>query len=67
MKIIFDEKYFNIKEVAEMLDISSTSVNKYVKTGQFRATKIASMWHIKESDLKFYLDSNSNAELLEKS
>jgi excisionase family DNA binding protein len=61
MKIIFDEKHFNIKEVAEMLGISATSVHNYVKAGTLRATKIASSWHIKEADIKTYLDSNSNA------
>jgi len=63
MKIIFDEKHFSIKEVAEMLGISPTSVNNYVKTGKLRATKIASSWHIKEVDIKAYLDSNSNAHM----
>jgi excisionase family DNA binding protein len=63
MKIIFDEKHFNIKEVAEMLGISPTSINNYVKTGKIRATKIASAWHIKEADIKTYLAENSNAAL----
>jgi len=64
MKIIFDEKHFSIKEVAEMLGISPTSVNNYVKTGKLRATKIASSWHIKEVDIKAYLDSNSNTHMI---
>lgn len=66
MKIIFDEKHFSIKEVAEILGISPTSVNNYVKAGKLRATKIASSWHIKEADIKVYLDENSNVEKNEK-
>jgi len=62
MKIIFDEKHFSIKEVAEILGISTTSVNNYVKAGKLRATKIASSWHIKETDIKAYLDKNSNTD-----
>jgi len=60
MKVIFGEKLFSIKEVAEMLGISSTSVHNYVKSGKLRATKIASAWHIKEADIKAYLDGNTN-------
>ena len=66
MKIIFDEKHFNIKEVAELLGISATSVNNYIKAGKLRATKIASSWHIKEADIKSYLDENSNTDKPEK-
>jgi len=62
MKVIFDEKHFNIKEVSEMLSISSTSINNYIKNGKIRATKIASAWHIKEADIKAYLSSNSNTQ-----
>jgi len=60
MKIIFDEKHFSIKEVSGMLGISTTSVNNYVKTGKLRATKIGSSWHIKEKDIKAFLESNTN-------
>lgn len=66
MKIIFDEKHFSIKEVADMLGISPTSVNNYVNAGELRATKIASSWHIKELDIKAYLDNNSSAILNKK-
>jgi len=62
MKIIFDEKYFSIKEVAEMLGISTASVHNYVKTSKLCATKLASSWHIKEADIKAFLDSNLNTE-----
>ena len=62
MKIIFDEKHFKIKEVAEMLGVSPNSINNYVKAGKLRATKIASAWHIKEADIKAYLHENSNTQ-----
>jgi len=65
MKIIFDEKHFTIKEVSEILGISPTSINAYIKAGKIRATKIASAWHIKEADIKAYLDDNSNTKIFE--
>jgi len=65
MKIIFDEKHFSVKEVAEILGISVTSVNNYVKTSRMRATKIASSWHIREKDIKEYMQDNSNRKEVE--
>ena len=61
MKTIFDEKHYNIKEVAEILSISATSVHNYIKAGTVKATKIAGAWHMKEDDIKAYLESNTNA------
>ena len=60
MKIIFEEKHYNVKEVAEILGISTTSIHNYVKAGTMKAVKIAGMWYVKESEIKAYLDDNTN-------
>lgn len=62
MKTIFDERHYNVKEVAEILSISTTSIHNYIKTGALRAVKIGGLWHIKESAIKDYLNGNTNAE-----
>lgn len=62
MKIIFEEKHYNVKEVAELLGISTTSIHNYVKSGTMKAVKIAGMWYVKESEIKAYLDGNTNIE-----
>lgn len=59
MKIIFDEKHYNVKEVAELLSISTTSIHNYIKTGTLKAVKIGGLWHIKESIIKEYLEGNT--------
>ena len=56
MKIIYDEKHHNVKEVAEILGISTTTVHNYVKNGTLKAVKIGGLWHIKETVIKAYLD-----------
>lgn len=56
MKIIYGEKHHNVKEVAEILGISTTTVHNYVKNGTLKAVKIGGLWHIKETVIKAYLD-----------
>jgi len=66
MKIIFDEKHFALKEVAQMLGVSSASIHNYIKTKKLNATKIGASWHIKEADIKAYLHENSNTNIYSK-
>ena len=58
MKIIYDEKHHTIKEVAEILGISTTTVNNYIKNGTLKAVKIGGLWHITEFNIKAYLDGS---------
>jgi len=62
MKLIFEEKHYNIKEVAEILGISTTTVHNYVKANTFKAVKIGGLWHIKESVIKAYLDGSEKGQ-----
>ena len=59
MKIIYDEKHHNIKEVAEILGVSTTTIHSYIKTGKFKALKIGGLWHITESTIKIFLDGGA--------
>jgi excisionase family DNA binding protein len=60
MKIIYDEKHHTIKEVAEILGISTTTVHNYIKTGVLKAVKIGGLWHITETTIKKYLAGDDN-------
>ena len=60
MKIIYDEKHHNVKEVAEILSISTTTVHNYVKIGTLKAVKIGGLWHIKETEIKAFLDGSNS-------
>ena len=67
MKEIFGVKHYDIKETAEMLGISTTSVQNYIKSGNMKAAKVGGRWLLKEEDIKVYLenawtDSNKKSE-----
>ena len=67
MKEIFGVKHYDIKETAEMLGISTTSIQNYIKSGNMKAAKVGGRWLLKEEDIKVYLenawtDSNKKSE-----
>ena len=53
------EKLFTIEEVAEILRVSTRSVNRYIESGRLKASKIG-VWRIKQSDLDAFLEQTSN-------
>ncbi|TSC59607.1 MAG: Uncharacterized protein LiPW15_627 [Parcubacteria group bacterium LiPW_15] len=53
------EKLLTIEEVAEILRVSTRSVNRYIELGKLKASKIG-VWRIKESDLNAFLEDTSN-------
>jgi len=56
MKEIFGIKHYDIKETADILGISSTSVLNYIKAGAMKAAKVGGRWLVKEEDIKAYLE-----------
>ena len=59
MKEIFGVKHYDIKETADILGISSTSVLNYIKAGMMKAAKVGGRWLVKEEDIKAYLENAS--------
>lgn len=53
------DKLLTIEEVAEILRVSTRSVNRYIESGRLKASKIG-WWRIKQSDLDRFLEENSN-------
>lgn len=49
-------KFYDIKETAEILGVSTRTVQTYITDGKIKAQKIGNKWKIKEEDLKKYLD-----------
>ncbi len=53
------DKLLTIKEVAKYLRVSERSVLRYIEAGRLKAIKVG-WWRVKESDLKKFLNKNSN-------
>lgn len=55
------DSLLTIEEVAEVLRVSTRSVNRYIEAGKLRASKIG-VWRIKQSDLDNFLNATSNVK-----
>jgi len=53
------DKLLTIKEVAQYLRVSERSIDRYIKSGRLKASKIG-QWRISEKDLKEFIIKNSN-------
>lgn len=59
MKEIFGVKHYDIKETADILGISTTSVLNYIKAGTMEAAKVGGRWLLTEEGIKVYLENAS--------
>ena len=53
------EIFFTIPEIAKMLKVSGRSINRYIRSGRLKASKIG-WWRVKKSDLEEFLSKTSN-------
>ena len=60
-----EDKLLTIEEVAEILRVSSRSVNRYIESGRLKASKLG-VWRIKQSDLDRFLEETSNQKSKQK-
>ena len=52
-----DEKIYSAKEVAELLKIPVSGVQRYIRLGELTAMKLGREYRIMESDLDTFLDN----------
>jgi len=56
-----DERFYTIKEVAELLKVSDGGVRKWLKTGKLKGIKLGRIWRIKKSDLEEFVNERRGA------
>ena len=52
---------YSIKEVCELLGISSDTVRRWIKSGQLKAVKVGIQWRVKRESIQDILDSGTPA------
>jgi len=56
MQELKDIKFYEIKEVAKMLNVTSRTILNYIKGGKLKAVKIGGKWKITEKILMLFVD-----------
>lgn len=62
MKMIYEEKYLDVVEVSETIDLSTTTVRNYMRNGRISAKKIGAGWYANEKDIQSYLISGKTGK-----
>lgn len=55
------DELLTIGEAAEVLRVSTRSINRYIEAGKLKASKIGA-WRIKQSDVDNFLNKTSNVK-----
>jgi excisionase family DNA binding protein len=50
--VMVREKYYNTKEVSEMLSIGQEYLRQLLREGKVKGVKVGKRWKIKESDIE---------------
>lgn len=62
-----EDKFYNIEQVAEILDVHHKTVRKFIKDGKLRANKLGKQWRISKSDLDLFTNNKDSAVDIESS
>ncbi len=63
-------RFYSVEEISSILDIHPKTVQRYIREGKIKATKVGKAWRVMEKDFKVFMnvtDSDSNLTRVEKS
>jgi excisionase family DNA binding protein len=52
--------YYTVEQISEMLDIHPKTIQRYIREGKLRATKIGKSWRVTGHDISVFMESNRN-------
>ena len=55
-----NEKYYNVEQISQLLKIHPKTIQRYIREGKLRATKIGKGWRVSGHDLSQFTESTSN-------
>jgi len=56
-KLIIDEEFFDISEVAQELGVSQLVVRSYIAKRRLKGRKIGTKWYFSANDIKKFLET----------
>ena len=58
------EKFYTVERIAEMLEMHPKTIQKYIREGKLRATKVGKAWRVSGHDLSLFVQANGEANPL---
>ncbi len=59
-------KYHNVEEVAELIQIHPKTVRRYIREGKLQATKVGKAWRIPDDALHSFVEEEENSQKTKK-
>lgn len=56
-----NEIYYNVEQIAQMLNIHPKTIQRYIREGKLHATKIGKSWRVTGHDLSRFTEGTSTA------
>ena len=57
-----EEKFYRIREVAEMLKLAKSTVRKYLANGKLTGSKIGRIWRISQDDIDAFIAATHSGQ-----
>jgi excisionase family DNA binding protein len=57
-------EYYTVEQISEMLSIHPKTIQRYIREGKLRASKIGKSWRVTGHDLSVFTESTKNTEML---
>mgnify|MGYP001099184755 CR=1 FL=1 len=57
------EDYYTVDQISDMLKIHPKTIQRYIREGKLRATKIGKSWRITGHDLSVFIENNGDEGL----
>ncbi|MCM3176216.1 helix-turn-helix domain-containing protein [Paenibacillus sp. MER 99-2] len=54
---ILDEKYYDVKQVAKVVDLSEETIRRYIRAGKIKAVRMGRGFRIYESHLNEFIEN----------
>lgn len=55
--------YYTVEEISDMLNIHPKTIQRYIREGRLRATKIGKSWRVTGHNLSVFVESNTDEGL----
>ncbi|UWG96562.1 helix-turn-helix domain-containing protein [Dehalobacter sp. DCM] len=55
--------YYTVEQISDMLDIHPKTIQRYIREGRLRATKIGKSWRVTGHDLSIFVESSHDKGL----
>lgn len=57
------KEYYTVEQISEMLNIHPKTIQRYIRQGKLRATKVGKSWRVTGHDLSVFIESDGDKGL----